>query len=81
MIPTPQRRDMFQGKRRVFENNFKFRNANREMIPTPQRRDMFQGKRRVFENNVKMMETHEHIYKSIDVIKAIKEEKDDVSIR
>ncbi|HBB06191.1 MAG TPA: type IV secretion protein Rhs [Bacteroides sp.] len=60
---------------------FKFRNANREMIPTPQRRDMFQGKRRVFENNVKMMETHEHIYKSIDVIKAIKEEKDDVSIR
>lgn len=51
------------------------------MIPTPQRRDMFQGKRRVFENNVKMMETHEYIYKSIDVIKAIKEEKDDVSIR
>ena len=23
MIPTPQRRDMFQGKRRVFENNVK----------------------------------------------------------
>ena len=60
---------------------FRFRNVNREIVPTPQRRDMFQGKRRVFESNNRTMKMHERFYKPIDIIKTIKEEKDDVFAR